>query len=333
MVGYLAPTDLEHIETALFEQARHAVGLITPKDIEWFEEVYFYYLICGCVLHKLISNHQGEPGPLAEFIKSFIEHRQIIDPSYIEGEFMKIALETVEDILDVWIMAAYGNDILCNWAKANRKELSQERGKMAEMLNSTIRDAIRYCRLVQTWPSYVVAIENLTPRDALWLFRPVSPDPKPLEPKFGSLRVFLCHSSNDKPAVRNLYKKLFDEGIDAWLDEEKLLPGYKWDDDIKKAVQESDVVIICLSKSSITKEGYVQKEIRLALDKALEKPDGAIFIIPARLEDCDVPEKLKGWQWVNLFEESGYERLVKALEERAEDIKGKAAIIDGSSAI
>jgi formylglycine-generating enzyme required for sulfatase activity len=35
-----------------------------------------------------------------------------------------------------------------------------------------------------------------------------------------TLRVFLCHSSGDKPAVRELYQRLCDEGMDAWLDEE-----------------------------------------------------------------------------------------------------------------
>jgi hypothetical protein len=39
------------------------------------------------------------------------------------------------------------------------------------------------------------------------------------------LRVFLCHSSQDKPIVRELYQRLNAEGwIDPWLDEEKLYP-------------------------------------------------------------------------------------------------------------
>ena len=43
-----------------------------------------------------------------------------------------------------------------------------------------------------------------------------------------SLRVFLCHSSGDKPAVHDLYHRLLRNGIDPWLDEEKLLPGQDW---------------------------------------------------------------------------------------------------------
>jgi len=40
----------------------------------------------------------------------------------------------------------------------------------------------------------------------------------------------------------------------------------------------------------ITKQGFVQKEIRFALDIADEHPPGRIFIIPVRLVDCDVPD-------------------------------------------
>ncbi len=131
------------------------------------------------------------------------------------------------------------------------------------------------------------------------------------------LRVFLCHASADKPAVRELYRRLCADGIDAWLDEENLLPGQDWQLEIPKAVRQSDVVLVCLSPRSINKEGYVQKEIRFALDVADEKPEGTIFLIPLRLEDCAVPERLGRWQWVNLFSQNGYARLMRALQVRA----------------
>jgi hypothetical protein len=75
----------------------------------------------------------------------------------------------------------------------------------------------------------------------------------------------------------------------------------------------ADIVIVCLSEFSLTKKGFVQKEIRFALDVADDQPPGRIFVIPVRLVDCDVPERLKKWQWVNLFENGGFERLIRAL--------------------
>ena len=68
-------------------------------------------------------------------------------------------------------------------------------------------------------------------------------------PEHRRLRVFLCHSSNDKPAVRELYQRLKsapygdDKGwIDPWLDEEKLYPDQDWDLEIGKAVEAADVM-------------------------------------------------------------------------------------------
>jgi|GEM_PF-3563852 len=134
------------------------------------------------------------------------------------------------------------------------------------------------------------------------------------------LKVFLCHASGDKPAVRDLYKRLIAEGVDAWLDEEKLLPGQDWNDEILRALQESDAIIICLSKTSVSKEGYVQREIKEALEKAKEKPSGTIFVIPSKLDDCEIPNYLKQWQWVDLFAENGFVRLLRSLKLRADRV-------------
>lgn len=131
------------------------------------------------------------------------------------------------------------------------------------------------------------------------------------------LKIFLCHSSGDKAAVRELWARLRADGFQPWLDEVDLLPGQHWADEIPKAVRNSDVVIVCLSRASVSKVGFVQKEIKLALDVADMQPEGSIFLIPLKLEECDVPERLRDWQWVDYFKPDGHERLVRSLEYRA----------------
>jgi hypothetical protein len=126
-------------------------------------------------------------------------------------------------------------------------------------------------------------------------------------------RVFLCHSSGDKEQVRDLYRRLHRDGFEPWLDEADILPGQDWDGAIRRAIRESFYVVVCLSKNSITKRGYVQKEIKHALDVADEHDEGSIFLIPVRLEPCQVPARLGRRQWVDLFATDGYERLLAAL--------------------
>ena len=131
------------------------------------------------------------------------------------------------------------------------------------------------------------------------------------------LKVFLCHARDDKPRVRELYRYLKKRGIQPWLDAEDLLPGQHWQVEIPKAIEESDAIIICLSKASVDKEGYIQKEIYFALQKTLEMPEGGIFLIPALLEECTIPASLKRYHWVDLSATEGYRKLMRSLKTRA----------------
>ena len=129
-----------------------------------------------------------------------------------------------------------------------------------------------------------------------------------------SIKIFLCHGSEDKPAVRKLRHCLLAIGTDPWLDEEKMVPGQDWKLEIGRALRKSDIVLACLSQETVTKTGFVQRELKEAVDAAAERPEGQIFIIPARLNECPLPELIKSWQWVDLFRKDGFDRLVNALE-------------------
>jgi hypothetical protein len=134
------------------------------------------------------------------------------------------------------------------------------------------------------------------------------------------LRVFICHSSQDKPIVRELYQNLLTEGwIDPWLDVKKLLPGQDWRTEIEQAVDAADIIVICLSNNSVDKEGFIQKELRYAREIALEKPDNTLFLIPLRLEICEVPRGLRFFQWVDYFgndKNQNYRDLLESLDIR-----------------
>lgn len=139
------------------------------------------------------------------------------------------------------------------------------------------------------------------------------------------LRVFLCHSSHDKPAVRELYQKLRAEPwIQPWLDEEELYPGQDWNMEIEKAVEAADAIIVCLTKNSINKEGYIQRELRIVLDFADYKPEGTLYIMPVRLEECEPPRRLRAWQYADYFEgqrERALQRLLVSLKRRADSLE------------
>jgi hypothetical protein len=129
------------------------------------------------------------------------------------------------------------------------------------------------------------------------------------------LRIFLLHARSDQEAVHRLYRRLVNEGASVWLDQERLIPGQDWVYEIHRAIHNCDVVIACLSRQFNKQGGYRHEELRIALERANTREADAIFIIPARLEPCDLPDSLRRWQRVDLFKVDGYKKLLRALQE------------------
>jgi hypothetical protein len=125
-------------------------------------------------------------------------------------------------------------------------------------------------------------------------------------------RIFLAYALEDRPAVLRLYDGLAAAGFEPWIDCRNLLPGQNWPRAIEKAISVSDFFLPCLSSKSVEKRGRFQAEIRYALECASEVPLDRAYIVPVRLDECRVPDRIaKHYQWVNLFPdwEAGFETL------------------------
>jgi formylglycine-generating enzyme required for sulfatase activity len=58
----------------------------------------------------------------------------------------------------------------------------------------------------------------------------------------------------------------------------------------------------------------IQQEIKWALDVLDQIPEDAIYLIPARLGMCQIPDRLSSLHWVDLSEPDGFENLERALK-------------------
>ena len=142
----------------------------------------------------------------------------------------------------------------------------------------------------------------------------------------GPLRIFLCHASPDKPAVTELYDRLLAAGFDPWLDRKKIKFGQDWRQAIRLAIENSDLILVCLSNRSLKRDGYLQQEIEDVLNVADRQSAGKIFVIPLRLEDCEVPERIARWHWANYFDQADQTQLFVDLSELAAERKAVAAV-------
>lgn len=138
-------------------------------------------------------------------------------------------------------------------------------------------------------------------------------------------QIFLSYAREDRVKVEVLYQQLSEAGFRPWMDKKDLLPGERWKSSIGRAIRRSDFFVICLSTNSVHKRGFFQKEIRSALEIWREKLESDIYLIPVRLDDCEVPDSLSEFQWLNLFKEDDWTHLVRALqtgiERRLEEVK------------
>ena len=149
-------------------------------------------------------------------------------------------------------------------------------------------------------------------------------------------KVFISYAHEDIEVAQRLYKSLRDAGLEPWLDRESLLPGQKWKPAIKNAIEISRYFIPLFSSNSVEGRGYVQRELRVALEILDEFPSKDIFVIPVRLDNCMVSEdKVKELHMVDLFPDSNWEysieKILKAMNIDSRSISRKETETSNSS--
>ena len=144
--------------------------------------------------------------------------------------------------------------------------------------------------------------------------RSAAPEPLTSASAPAAAQIFLCYARQDEDAVRELYQRLSAAGFKPWMDQEDIYPGEQWQGSIERAIEQADFFLACLSTHAVSRRGFLQREIKTALDRWQEKLHSDIYLIPARLEPCEVPEELRNFQWVDLYHERGWPRLLRALQ-------------------
>jgi hypothetical protein len=127
-------------------------------------------------------------------------------------------------------------------------------------------------------------------------------------------KIFLSYAHEDIGMAKRIYQDLKRYGLDIWLDTESLEVGQLWENAILGAIEESDYFIAVLSSNSMTKKGYVQKELKTALNVIDLLPEDKTYIMPVRIDDCIVKNRqLKRHHWIDVFPENEYQNGLKKI--------------------
>jgi|KBSSwiStaDraftv2_1062776.scaffolds.fasta_scaffold222681_1 uncharacterized protein YjbI with pentapeptide repeats len=142
------------------------------------------------------------------------------------------------------------------------------------------------------------------------------------------MQIFISYAREDLSAAKRLFDHLKEmRDVIPWLDKESLLPGEEWERSIMVALEESNFMISLLSKNSVDKTGFVQKEVQQGLKRYALFPAGKVYLIPARLDDSEPANlELRKLNWVDLFPDwdDGVRRIDKVIERERQTEKKRA---------
>jgi hypothetical protein len=126
-------------------------------------------------------------------------------------------------------------------------------------------------------------------------------------------KVFISYAREDFETAEKLYKYLSEYRYEPWMNKKEFLPGQNWDIEIRTALRRADFIIVLLSKISVGKRGYIQKEFKLALEYCEEKLEDDIYIISCKINNCITPEKLEKYHWIELNKPDSFDLILSAL--------------------
>ena len=121
-------------------------------------------------------------------------------------------------------------------------------------------------------------------------------------------KIFVSHSSKDKPKVRRLVSDLRNQNFEVWFDEHEIKIGDSIPRKIQEGLNESDFIVIWLTKYSII-SGWVEKEWRSRISEEITK--NKTIILPLLAEkDVEIPLFLKEKKYADFTD---YERGIRQL--------------------
>jgi len=128
-------------------------------------------------------------------------------------------------------------------------------------------------------------------------------------------RIFISYAHIDKEYAYKFYQDLKQANLDPWLDKEKILPGQNWPIEIEKAIKQCNFFIPLLSDTSTKKERYVNTELKKAIDVWKKMKSIDIFVIPVRINECNIPKDLKNIQYEDMFPDwkNGLNKILKSI--------------------
>ena len=126
--------------------------------------------------------------------------------------------------------------------------------------------------------------------------------------------VFISYAAPDRGRVTPYFELLSQRGLSVWMDHVAIKGGQNWDFEIQRAFSKASIVVAFISSHSTNRRGYVQRELKAAIDKLTEKLIDDIYLIPVLLDDgMEIPAELRSIQCLSGTDERCTEKIYDAV--------------------
>lgn len=132
-------------------------------------------------------------------------------------------------------------------------------------------------------------------------------------------KVFISYSHKDKDKVQVIEDKLRESGVSFWLDKYEIEFGKSLNEEISKAMEQSNVFILCLSENCVD-GNYIRHEIDTIINNVFIKKDKTNKIaIPIKLDNVKLNNIIMGlenYKYCNYENEEEFNQMISMIKKK-----------------
>ena len=131
------------------------------------------------------------------------------------------------------------------------------------------------------------------------------------EPRLFKVVVIYQVEERTKKKVVELCAQLRACNIDVFMFSESMPIVEDHEVEMEERIRSADSVIICYSENFEKGKGYRHQEVDIALNEQKKRPRGNVYLVPIRLDECEVPAYLNRPRLLDYFKKDHFDKIMR----------------------
>ncbi len=139
-------------------------------------------------------------------------------------------------------------------------------------------------------------------------------------PVISNTKIFLSHSSKDKPIVDKYFNELQKSEVKAWYDKEEIVPGDSITSKINEGLNECDLGVLFLSENFLSKHsGWTEAESNFFINNRM-RSNKTLIVVNLGVPMENIPPLLQDYLYIDANIDGAVDLLVRSVVKQLERI-------------